>query len=224
MAMTDTALFSYIPGRSPFHQLNAEIKVLLLLVFPPLLFLTNIPICLICMFLFGLFSRFCGIKFTIQFQDIKPILIYSFFLLIIEISSAFFTYFLGNKAVAEKANILIFFIPSKKTQLLILHLICTMQFTSLFFKTTTSLALKNALENIEKKITFGKTSCAFSQTFALFINFIPTVFSVWHQIEKSWIARGGKNGFFKYMTLLPVFISILLQKAHKTFLALENRK
>jgi energy-coupling factor transporter transmembrane protein EcfT len=224
MAMTDTAVFSYISGTSPFHRLSAEIKVLLLLVFPPLLFLTNIPICLFCMFLFALFSRFCGIKFKMQFRDIKPILIYSFFLLTVGIFSALFTYFFGQEATAVDTSLFISSIPSKNTQLLILHLICTMQFTSLFFKTTTSLALKEALENIEKKITFGKSSCFFSQTFSLFINFIPTVFSVWRQIELSWIARGGKNGFSKYTTLLPVFISVSLQKAYKTYLALENRK
>ncbi|OJF77591.1 MAG: hypothetical protein BKP49_01005 [Treponema sp. CETP13] len=230
MTTHDSSLFSYINGSSPVHKLPAEIKIFLILICPPLLFLTNLQVCLIFMLVISLSSRMCGISFYMQLRDIKPIIIYSFFLIIIGFFSSLYTYFfvkqpfLINTPSTITETLLFLCKPKRQTQLLILHLICTMQFTSFFFKTTTSLHLKEALENIESKITLGKSSGFFAQTFSLFLTFIPTVFRVWNQINLAWLARAGKNNISKYVTLLPIFISVSLQKAHHTFLALENRK
>ncbi len=94
-------------------------------------------------------------------------------------------------------------------------LICSMQWTSLFFTTTTSIELQNTLERfLPSKI---------AKSFSLFINFIPMLFSVWNQLERAWTSRGGKNGLTKITTLLPVFLSVSLHKAYNVSRTLENR-
>ncbi|HZK20114.1 MAG TPA: hypothetical protein VFC68_05245 [Treponemataceae bacterium] len=224
MAINDTALFSYLPGSSFFHRLPAELKVVLLLICPPLLFKTSALVCVCIMVCFFLFSLVSGIRLKMHIKDIKPILIYCFFIILIKAVFAFYTHFSLIIKTRTLNQLVLFFIPPKQTQLLVLHLICTIQCTSLFFKTTTSLEIKEALENIEQKISFGKSSGNFSQTFALFIQFIPSVFFVWQQINRSWQVRAGKNNIFKFVILLPVFVSVLLKKAHQIHLAITNRK
>ena len=86
-----------------------------------------------------------------------------------------------------------------------------MQSASLVFKTSTSLELREGIFKIEKlvrKILHLKNKATFTDTFSMFLNFIPLVSKIWEQSKKAWLARGGKNFVKMYLALLPVLFSV----------------
>ena len=197
--MQDFPLFSYRIGNSFVHKIPALIKVFFLLLFPITIFLTPLYITCSLSLICIVVARCIGFTFKEQFRDILPIIAYCFFLFIVWITNVLFS---DNK-------------NSKDLFTLGFKLIASMQWTAIFFKTTTSIQLQNALECVLPK--------SVAQLFSLFLNFIPMLFSVWHKLNTSWKARGGKNGITKILTLLPIFISLSLHKAYNMNLTLENR-
>jgi energy-coupling factor transporter transmembrane protein EcfT len=114
-------------------------------------------------------------------------------------------------------------------------IIILVQLSLLFFKTTTSTELRDALSIIEEKIRrtaqkiplFGRRVSAqahAAKTFAVFLSCIPTVFEAWNRIDRAWRARGGKNGIAKMRALLPVFLSVCLHEASQKARALAARE
>ena len=192
-------LFSYRGGNSLLHRAPALLKLCLLLLLPTAAFFLPFKWCLPYILLNIAASSYAGFSPVRQLKDLKPILYYAVFLAFTQ-AVAYITG--GGGSV-------------KPLILLILRLICALQITSLFFCTTTSLELKQALEKIlPKKI---------SLLFVLFLAFIPILFSVWAQTELSWKARAGKNSPKKLFVLLPVFISAAFFKAQNLFYSLQNR-
>jgi energy-coupling factor transporter transmembrane protein EcfT len=55
------------------------------------------------------------------------------------------------------------------------------------------------------------------------MSFIPAEFELWGMIDRSWKARGGKNGIKKIKTLSFVFMSISFYKADKKAKAISAR-
>jgi energy-coupling factor transporter transmembrane protein EcfT len=53
----------------------------------------------------------------------------------------------------------------------------------------------------------------FAGNIALFLCFIPEIFSIWAGIELAWKARGGKQGLGKIRTLVFTLISFGMEKA-----------
>ena len=183
-------LFSYRRGTSFLHRMSPLLKLLLLFGFTALIFFfPNYVLFYSAFFIF--FARFIGFSFLEQLRDLKPILPYCLLL------------------VKTETDI-------KDLTFLILKLVCLMQISSLFFNTTSSLQLKEALE----KILPFKVALLFS----LFLFFIPTLFSIWTKLDYSWKARGGKKGLLKIFKLFPIFISESLYKGQKLMYALQNRQ
>lgn len=195
----DTPIFSYRAGTSRIHRLPSILKIFFLFALPIVIFMLPLKyisvLSLICIAL----SLYAGFSILQQLRDIRPILWYCFFLLCLHIFSL---------VILQKSN-------GTALIILIAKLLCSMQFTSLFFKTTTALSLQEALEKI--------LPYRIAMTFSLFITFIPLLFAVWFKIERSWKARGGKNGVAKIFALLPVFLSAALYKAYNIFFTLQNR-
>lgn len=188
-----------MPGVSFIHRMPALFKVILLFAFPVGIFLLPLPYVIALSGICIVLSLYTGFSIFQQIRDIRPIVLYCAFLLIVHIVLIVLSQKPDTMAVVT----------------LSIKLICSMQYTSLFFKTTTSLALQEALEKI--------LPYTVSRTFSLFINFIPMLFSVWFQLNKTWKARAGKNTVTKIIVLLPIFISIALHKAYNIFLTLQNR-
>ncbi len=197
--MTDSPLFSYRIGNSFIHKIPALMKVFFLLLFPITIFLSPVYIACSLSVICIVLARCIGFTFKEQVRDILPIITYCLFLSIVWITNILFS----NDQKSEDLFTLCF------------KLIASMQWTAIFFKTTTSIQLQNALECILPK--------SVAQLFSLFLNFIPMLFSVWHKLNMSWKARGGKNGVSKIITLLPIFISLCFHKAYNMNLTLENR-
>lgn len=195
----DAPLFSYRVGTSFIHRLPSLLKVFLLFAIPIIIFMLPLPyiglLSLACIIL----SFYVGFSILQQLGDIRPILWYCGFLLFIHVFSLLLSQKSDGMALVSLAA----------------KLVCSMQFTSLFFKTTTSISLQEALEKVLPH--------SVARTFSLFITFIPLLFSVWFKLERSWKARGGKSGIAKLFALLPVFISASLYKAYNLFLTMQNR-
>ena len=191
-------LFSYRRGTSFLHRMSPLLKLLLLFGFTALIFFfPNYVLFYSAFFIF--FARFIGLSFLEQLRDLKPILPYCLLLVSLHVFSVF---------IKTETDI-------KDLTFLILKLVCLMQISSLFFNTTSSLQLKEALE----KILPFKVALLFS----LFLFFIPTLFSIWTKLDYSWKARGGKKGLLKIFKLFPIFISESLYKGQKLMYALRNR-
>ena len=192
-------LFSYRRGTSFLHRMSPLLKLLLLFGFTALIFFfPNYVLFYSAFFIF--FARFIGFSFLEQLRDLKPILPYCLLLVSLHVFSVF---------IKTETDI-------KDLTFLILKLVCLMQISSLFFNTTSSLQLKEALE----KILPFKVALLFS----LFLFFIPTLFSIWTKLDYSWKARGGKKGLLKIFKLFPIFISESLYKGQKLMYALQNRQ
>lgn len=192
-------LFSYRAGNSLIHKMPAVFKVVLLFVLPAAVFFVPPLYCLIWIGFNAGAALYAGFGIKQQVLDLKPLAYYVFFLAMVQTVS---------------------FIAGSDTSIqplieLILKLVCALQITSLFFNTTTSLELKAALEKI--------LPAHAALLFVLFLTFIPMLFSVWAQLERSWKARAGKNGVKKLFVLFPIFISLALFKARSLFYSLQNR-
>ena len=192
-------LFSYRRGTSFLHRMSPLLKLLLLFGFTALIFFFPNYVLFYSVF-FIFFARFIGFSFLEQLRDLKPILPYCLLLVSLHVFSVF---------IKTETDI-------KDLTFLILKLVCLMQISSLFFNTTSSLQLKEALE----KILPFKVALLFS----LFLFFIPTLFSIWTKLDHSWKARGGKKNLLKIFKLFPIFISESLYKGQKLMYALQNRQ
>ncbi len=103
------------------------------------------------------------------------------------------------------------------------RIIVAMAYTSVFFRTTSHREIREALEKVELFVTFGHSKLGFPKSFALFLNFLPQLFSIWANLDKAWRARQGKRGIRKILVLMPVFISLSIKKANDTLLSIKNR-
>ena len=182
--------FSYKPGTSLLHRCPAIVKILVV----PLLsiFIFVLPV----WFCFGmialLFVLALALHFTLReiFTDLKVVFFYALMLAVVK----GITLLAGGDTGSWIETL---FMLSK--------LLCMMQLTSIFLRTSTSLELRQGFE------VFGVN--AVTHTLSLFVCFIPLVSKIWRQTEQAWHIRAGKNSIKKYAVLLPVFFSVGMKQA-----------
>lgn len=92
-----------------------------------------------------------------------------------------------------------------------------MQTSSLVFKTSTSLEMREGISKI-----FGRKS-AITNAISMFLNFIPMISKIWQQSKVAWKIRGGKNGIKMYFVLLPILFSVGMKKAYNLAKAVQIR-
>jgi len=202
------SLFSYKKGNSFLHKMNPGVKIIIIPVI-------NILICILppqfalCLIALQTITAFF-LRFTLKEQlcDLKPAIYYAFILFFTQLISAAL-----SKTLPEFS-----WQAQKTTVLMLLKLFAIMQLTSIVFKTSTSLELRNGIAFI-----FGRKS-AFTNTIFLFLNFIPLISKIWEQTKKAWLIRGGKQNIKMYKALIPVLFSVGMKKAWNTARALEIRK
>ena len=270
-------LFSYKPGNTVFHKLDARIKLVLLfacafVIFSLPLELSVILCAIACMTLLAA-------GFTVrEIASLFKVVLY--YALVIYCATLFSSFFDGSAAnvfahdadshdianafmhdesernVGGKFSSMFFsysatlLTVSVRTSdvLLVARLALAILVTSLLYRTTSPLALREAIEDAEQFVlgAFRKkamhiknltpseqtvrTSCKtteraalFSSSLSLLLTFIPLVFATWKSVTRAWKARRGKSGIRMMLTLLPVFFSVCMKKAHTTSLALQNR-
>ena len=204
------ALFSYTKSRSLIHRIPAGIKLLLLLVTPFTLYLTPIYVCICLMALFALLALLSGTGFSRFLRELRTIVLYCIMIIMIDVLSVLI--FDRNRAVVTETSLY-----------MILRLLCAMEATSIFFRTTSTFDISLTLQRIETAITFGRSRLVVSSMLSLFLSFLPRIFQSWNEINAAYMARGGRNGIRKAVRLLPVLITISIKKASTTYMALQNR-
>ena len=204
------SLFAYTKTDSIIHRAPAWLKLLLLVAVPITLYLTPISVCLVLIAAFAIMAPIAKIQPKLFLKDLRPIVVYSLMILTIDV--------LFWLLSSEKTDII-----TQTSLYLILRLICAVETTSIFFRTTSIYETMETLQRIERTITFGKTSLAVSGMLSMFLSFLPQIFSTWTQLETAYNARGGRKGLAKAIRLLPLLISLSIRKAQTTYLALLNR-
>lgn len=216
------SLFSYKHGSSPLHRLDARIKLLLIFVAGYAAFsLPPVP-CAVCIAAVFVISAVSGFTLREQFVQLKPAAYYATLLYTVALISSFI----------EHIPFPALFVPRPADILLSLRLALAVQFTGLLYRTTSPLALRTALEQIEDAVRgfFHRTPSGhgaipgFSETFSLLLVFIPQVFDVWQEIYRAWKARNGRSGIRMLSALFPVFLSVCMKRSYLTSLALRNRQ
>lgn len=222
--------FSYKSGNSFVHRIPAWIKLIFIFVFNILIF--SLPASVAIFFLFIQFILCCCLHFTLreQLEDLKPVIYYAFLLYLFNIISFCISLMIEgtNLSVFENAKkLLVETFLNKETFFMMAKLFCIMQSTSIIYKTSTSLEIREGVGVIEsaiRKFLHLKNKQTLTNTISLFVTFIPMVFSVWAQIKKSWYARQGKNGIKMYLTLLPVLFSVGMKRAYNSAKAIAIRQ
>lgn len=223
--------FSYIQGNSLLHKCPAWIKILFIPFINILFFNLPVQFCLFLIIIQFIISFCLKFSFQQQMADLKPVLYYGFLLIFINL----LLYIFSNGVSALQKDFLYFInnpleilikLKTNDTFLMLVKLFCILQSTSIFFKTSTSLQIRNGLETIElfiRKILHLKRECTVSNAVSLFINFIPMVWQIWFQLKRTWFARKGKNGIKMYLKLMPILFSVGMKNAWNTARAVQIR-
>lgn len=197
------SLFSYKATDSFLQRIPALIKLLFLFAVPVTVMLCSIEVCLILIAAIALLALAGRIRARDFFRDQKPVVYYSLMIVAIDVLS--FLLFHKNEGIVTTRSLH-----------MILRLLCAMEATSVFFRTTSSFEIREA-------ISFGHPDNPVSDMFALFLSFLPQVFETWMQLDLAYRSRGGKNGPGKVLRLFPLLITMSMKKAGTTYLALLNR-
>lgn len=211
-------ILSYQKRNSLIHRTPALLKLLALLGIAVALYLTGLEIHGILFAVSLVAVPISGISFKDFLHDLKPVTFYGLFIAVVEVVGAML--YGGNLLESFGDGMW----KTNSSVLLVSRLVVAMSYTSLFFRTTSNLEIRQSLERVELAVSFGHSRLSFSRAFALFLNFLPQLFSIWANLDKAWKARCGKRGIRKILVLLPVFITLSMKKANDTLLSLRNRR
>ena len=204
------SLFSYSRKQSLIHRTPAWVKLLVLLATPFTVYLTPLYVCVSLMALFLILAIVSEMGMERFFRDLRPIAWYCLMIIAIDVLS--YLLFDRNRDVITYTSLQ-----------MILRLLCAMEATSVFFRTTSTYEISCTLQSIEKAVTFGHSHLVVSSVLSLFLSFLPRIFRTWSDIDYAYRSRGGRRGITKIIRLLPVLITISIKKASTTYMALQNR-
>lgn len=213
-------MLSYQKRTSLVHRTPALLKLAVLLGVAAVLYLFGIEVHGTLFALSLLFVAMSRISFKDFLHDLKPVAFYCLFIAAVELASSLLYGTGENPAQLFKSGMW----KTNSSVLLVSRLVVAMSYTSVFFRSTSNLEIRQSLENVERTLTFGRSSLSFSKAFALFLNFLPQLFATWASLDMAWKARCGKRGIRKVLVLLPVFITLSMKKANDTLLSLKNRR
>ena len=224
--------FSYKAGNTFMHRLPAWIKILLVPALSLVFF--KLPVfCSLALILFQFVLATC-LKFTLkeQFSDLKFVLYFKFILYFMSFVGIFCSALFSASSLAQTASVQpaksSFFkcLQNSATALMLVKLFCVIQTSSIVFKTTTSLEMREGVGKIEsaiRKIFHLKDKNTLTDFISFAIYFIPTVFKIWNQLATAWKARQGKTSVRMFLALFPVLFSVGMKNAYNTAKAVMIR-
>ncbi|NLK45356.1 MAG: hypothetical protein GX297_01680 [Treponema sp.] len=208
-----SSLFSYKKGNSFLHKCPSWIKILFIPLINVLFLFLPYQFSLFSVICFFILAFILGISFNEQFTDIKPVFYYVALLFIFQLCSVFST---NTDSLFQNFVETFSWKNQKESILFLLKLISVMQSSSILFKTSTSLELREGISLIEQKIRIIfnlKNKNSFTEIIFIFLNFIPLIARIWLSLKKTWKARNGKIGIKMYIYLLPVLFFVSMKKA-----------
>ena len=214
-----TLPFTYKNGNSFLHKTPSWIKIL----FIPALSAAVLksPFYVAAVFCLLQIALASFLRFTIkeQLKDLAPAVFYAVLL--------YSTNFLAHWASSDLKESFVTVFKNKETLFMLLKLFCLMQASSLVFRTSTTLQIREGIGTLEsalRKILPVSKKNSFTNMLSLFICFIPLVFKNWNQCSRTWKTRAGKRTLRMYLTLLPVFFSTGIKQAWNMARAVEIRE
>ena len=209
--------------KNTLRKLPPSAKIIALALSGFIIFNLDIIPCIFFFVLIFALSLLSNLSITKQLKAQRATLAYSMALYFVHIFENVFSLFKGKSFVLSD-----FLIPDEITIRIIIRLICAIQAAALFYHTTTNLEIRRGISDIEiaiRNIFSRKKSIKpqFSHSLSLMLTFIPEILLSWNELNKAWKARGGKNGLSKMKKLIPALISLSMNKAYKTALALISR-
>lgn len=226
-----TIVFRYRKGNGILYRVPASVKLLLLMVLAGTVMFLPLYAACTGIILLVIVAFLCGLTPGEQLADIKPVLFYAFFLYMIGIFANMSSFSPGLLKPEDFAGI---FYPGHKYALYIVRLFLVMQLSALFFRTTTSIEIKETLCTWElyirswiQKLPFAKNISLKTELgtgAALMMSFIPALFELWNDLNRSYRARGGKKGFKKSRVLLIALVTLSFHYAHEKAKALAARE
>lgn len=221
---TRSSFFHYKKGNTILHKMPAVPKLLCMLLLSLCAFYIPVPAASGILILL-LITAYVYFHFSVKeiFQDCKPALFYCLMLvltfLVSNIINLIKNGFSSESFLLRVAEI---FRPDKSFLPLVVHMALSLEITSLFFRTTTSLQLSEGFISIETFITRKKEG-SFATILSLTITFIPRIASYWQQLCYAWKNRGGKDNVRKFARLAPYLFKSSLQDAYHKSLSRANR-
>ena len=220
--MERTRFFHYRQGNSFLHRMAASLKIILMVVLAIGAFYVP-PLAGIALWLLLIISSLALLGFHIQevLCDQKPALAY---LVMIYLASLILhiTGFIQSGLPPSPHTIAGLFLPDGAYLPLFAHLGLSLEISSLFYRTTSTMQFHEGFAAIERALTRRKQT-PFADLLALTITFIPRIASFWQQIDTAWQARGGKKSIFRITSLIPVLFRVSLREAYGKALARQNR-
>ena len=215
------SLFNYKIGNTFLHRCPVWCKLLFIPVISILAFCLPLQFCLALIFIQFLLALIFRFSFLEIISDLRPVFFYFLILFLVEIFSLLFEIFpfiIHSDFNSIKSSLINHFSweSQKNSVFMLMKIFCLFQTSSLLFKTSTQLQIRECFEKI-------KFLSDFALVLSMFINFIPMTSKMWTQIKKAWFARGGKKGIKMYVTLLPVLFSVGMKKAWNMSRAIEAR-
>ena len=208
------SLFNYRYDNSFLHRCPAWCKLIFIPVVSIFIFCFPPYICIGLIIVQLLLALFLHFSFSEILNDLRPVFYYALILLFVKILSV------GSQLImllfnSESFSIKTFFLSNfsweteKPTVILLMKIFCLMQTTSIMFKTTTALQIRECFKSFD--------------ALSMFISFIPITSRLWTQTKKAWFARGGKKVIKMYIVLLPVLFSTGIKKAWNMARAVQVR-
>ena len=212
--MVTDSLFSYRYGNSFLHRCPAWGKLLFIPVISIFVFCFPQYVCIGLIIFQLLLALFLGFSILEILNDLRPVFYYALILLfvkILSVGSQLIMLLFNPESFSFKTFLLSNFSwdTEKTTVFLLMKIFCLMQTTSIMFKTTTALQIRECFKHFD--------------ALSMFISFIPITSRLWSQTKKAWFARGGKKGIKMYIVLLPVLFSSGMKKAWNMACAVQVR-
>ena len=225
--LKDITIGQHFPGKSPVHNLDARLKILLTVVYVVVLFMsTNIPGLVLSGAVVLAMYKVSGIPLKMLKKSIKPLMPLIFFTVVLNLF-----FITGETPLFTVWKISIY----PEAVMFCLVMICRIVFlisgTSLLTYTTSTIALTDGLEALMKplnKIHFPVHEMAMMMTIAL--RFIPTLIEETDKIMNAQKSRGALLDSGSFMDrvkalvpiLVPLFISAF-RRAEELATAMECR-
>lgn len=223
------SLLSYKTGKSFLHKIPAWLKILLIPALNIMLF--NLPVYVAAAVILLQFVLACCLRFSLkeQFSDLFPVIFYGILLYLTSFIAQFCSFFCGEHTdgfvgAVISAGKQVF--TNLTTLFILIKLFCIMQGTSLVFRTSTSLEIREGFAVIEiffRRLFHLSRKTPVANTISLFVCFIPMVFRLWNQSVRAWKARQGKVNIRMFLTLLPVLFSVGMKNAWNSARAMAIR-
>jgi len=225
-----TSLFGYRHGTTPLHRLPAHIKLAALIPCTAAVFVLPVPMLAGASAVMVLLALTARIPFGVFVRNIRIIFLYGLLVVLFRFAGKPLD---GRVWLAEAAE----------SALYLWRLFLVMLTGTLFYETTSTLAIRHALGDFQR-VLYGFTERTVRITgkridisglpdvaflLSLTITFIPRIFDSWAHLNDAWDARGGSAhrgplAAFRRMTVLvPLLLSKLLALAADTDRAIRSR-